>query len=508
MIGKRKERINIVYSLFLHYLSLKLTNTPRMKKIYFAQALVIFLFIQISVALNAQNCWSPVGQGVGQSSADALAIMTPFNGSLIAGGHFAKVGSVTANNIASWNGTTWTPLGTGINELPVGNYYYDVVALAVYNNELYAAGSFDTAGNMPANNIAKWNGASWAPVGGGVKGYVVSGVDTAQARIDAMTVYNGELYVAGNFYSAGGVVVNNIAKWNGSNWSAVGTGIGTNSGNTLTALTTWNGLLYAGGHFSHAGSLPATNIASWNGSTWAALGAGLEPDTVFGIGVKAFTVYNGGLYTGASHLDQSYNEVFSISKWNGTSWSDFLGGPDTGVYYTGNLLSLYPFNGDLIAEGTFANIANVSNAGGIALWNGNTWTAFGSNNDSAGYMTATTYNAHLYVGGIFGSIGGINALNGAEYTCATEDGVEQISAGTKMHIYPNPTGGLINVSMESITAGSWLQIYGLHGERVLQVKLVNGKNEIDLTGASKGAYLYRIAGESGESFGAGTFIVQ
>ncbi len=45
-----------------------------------------------------------------------------------------------------------------------------------------------------------------------------------------MAVYNVELYVTGGFDSAGGIAVNNIAKWNGSSWSAVGTGLNQGGG--------------------------------------------------------------------------------------------------------------------------------------------------------------------------------------------------------------------------------------------------------------------------------------
>jgi hypothetical protein len=58
-------------------------------------------------------------------------------------------GNNPANNVARWNGNSWSPLGIGTNET--------VTALAVYNGELYAAGLFDTAGGIPVNKIARWN---------------------------------------------------------------------------------------------------------------------------------------------------------------------------------------------------------------------------------------------------------------------------------------------------------------------------------------------------------------
>ena len=91
----------------------------------------------------------------------------------------------------------------------------------MYNGELYAAGYFDFA-DGPANNIVKWNGTNWSAVG--------TGIDYAWAEnwVYALIVYNGELYAGGHFMSAGGNQVNNIAKWNGTEWSAVGTRLGSN----------------------------------------------------------------------------------------------------------------------------------------------------------------------------------------------------------------------------------------------------------------------------------------
>ena len=40
------------------------------------------------------------------------------------------------------------------------------------------------------------------------------------------------------------------------------------------------GNLYVGGDFTVAGDVPANNIAKWNGSSWSALGSGMN--TVFG----------------------------------------------------------------------------------------------------------------------------------------------------------------------------------------------------------------------------------
>ena len=61
-----------------------------------------------------------------------------------------------------------------------------------------------------------------------------------------------DLYAGGYFATAGGVTVNSIAKWNGSSWSALGSGIDTYWG-YVNALAVSGTDLYAGGPFHHGG---------------------------------------------------------------------------------------------------------------------------------------------------------------------------------------------------------------------------------------------------------------
>lgn len=60
----------------------------------------------------------------------------------------------------------------------------------------------------------------------------------------------GDLYAGGYFTTAGGVVANNIARWDGISWSALGSGI---NDNVYTLTVDGAGNLYAGGYFTTAG---------------------------------------------------------------------------------------------------------------------------------------------------------------------------------------------------------------------------------------------------------------
>ena len=78
---------------------------------------------------------------------------------------FTIAGDIIANDIAQWNGSSWSALGSGVSGL--NGFVY---ALAVSGSTLYAGGDFTTAGGNAANYIAQWNGSSWSALGSGMNG--------------------------------------------------------------------------------------------------------------------------------------------------------------------------------------------------------------------------------------------------------------------------------------------------------------------------------------------------
>jgi hypothetical protein len=153
----------------------------------------------------------------------------------------------------------------------------EVDALEVYDDgtgrALYVGGDFATAGGVAANDIAKWDGASWSALGSGMSGGFFS------TSVFALTVFDDgsgpALYAGGAFNTAGGVGANSIAKWNGTTWSALGSGLDS----SVRALVKFDDgsqpAPYAGGEFTSAGSVPANHIATWGCSAWTNLGFAL-----------------------------------------------------------------------------------------------------------------------------------------------------------------------------------------------------------------------------------------
>jgi hypothetical protein len=176
---------------------------------------------------------------------------------------------------------------------------------------IYAGGDFISAGGVAASNIAKWDGASWTPVGSGT-------FDIVSALVAFDDGSGSALYAGGFFTIAGGVAANHIAKWDGVSWAPVGTGLDGDV-RALAVFDDGSGpALYAGGAFTTAGGVAAKYVARWDGTSWAPLGAGTNSE------VRALAVFNDR--TGpALHVGGSFSSVPD----SGDSYLAKWGCPDT-----------------------------------------------------------------------------------------------------------------------------------------------------------------------------------
>lgn len=164
-------------------------------------------------APTASN-WSALGNGV-NNLVVALAVI---GGDVYVGGAFSEVcgnaacdsGNTRVNGIAKWNDASWSKVGNGVDLF--------VTALAASGSDVYVTGFFTEvcgndacdSGNMISNNVAKWNGASWAKLGNGVGG------PGAAVAVSGSDVFVGGTFavVCGNATCQNGnITVNNAAKF-------------------------------------------------------------------------------------------------------------------------------------------------------------------------------------------------------------------------------------------------------------------------------------------------------
>ena len=178
-------------------------------------------------------------------------------GHLYVGGGFTAEANSAVKNIARWDGVSWSGLGEGVSG--------SVAALELGgDDDVYVAGNFDSAGGHRKPRTSP-NGmvTEWSPLAEGLNGRT-----RALAFGD-----NGSLYAGGDIDSAGVLAVNNIAKWDGIAWSSLGEGIeGDLFENVYALALDANDNLFVGGEFETAGGNPAKNIAMWDGTSWSQVG--------------------------------------------------------------------------------------------------------------------------------------------------------------------------------------------------------------------------------------------
>ena len=273
---------------------------------------------------NGSN-WMNVGGGL-NNSVHSLCV---YNGELYAGGYFVLAGGDSAYHIAKWNGTSWSPVGSGTNG--------PVVAMIVYNNELFVGGDFSEAGGQPALNIARWNGSTWSAIGNGMDNTVT-----------AFAADQNNLFAGGWFTLADTVAAFQVARWDGIRWNALGSGLwGGYMGWGVQTLAIHNGKLYAGGEFEYAGSVPVSNIACWNGTEWSGLGTGTDHFTYSIISADSI-LYVGGIF---SAVNQNIT-ANRIAKWSDTCMAapgqpGSITGNNNICQYTSQTYSIPPVNGAL-----------------------------------------------------------------------------------------------------------------------------------------------------------------
>ena len=132
--------------------------------------------------------WWALGAGF-TNTVNALAIQ---NGILNAGDAFTNSGGTTLRRIAQWDGSSWSAVGAGFTNGSVS-------ALAARQTALYAGGSFTNTGGLEVTRIAKWAGGQWFPLGSGVS----NTVSPTSSSVSGLAVQDDDVYLAGSFNRAG-----------------------------------------------------------------------------------------------------------------------------------------------------------------------------------------------------------------------------------------------------------------------------------------------------------------
>lgn len=401
----------------------------------------------VFTASGTVNNWFAFGAGLGPAGSEVRAVAdvdldgTGGGGAslIYAGGTFTGVGP----RIARFTGGAWAALAGGGVDAPVNAIYgWDNDGNPANGVLLVVGGEFQNAGGASANRIATWDGSAWGTLGAGA-GNGLDGPVRAIAAFDE----DGSgpnppvLYIGGRFTSSvSGVLLNNVARWNGTAFLPLGTNpnVGVKPANTasVNSIAVFDPdlstgplptMVFLGGTFTSAGNnLTANRIVRFNPATGAVPGFSATDATgITGTAVNALTVWD----------------------------ADGPGGTQ---------------RAQLVAAGDFTAAGAVT-AGSIARYGleaGNsipTWRTIASGNTDAPIRALTSFDhdgtgpgvGALVAGGDFITINGTSAVRAAIFN-ATTGTWSGLSTGTDLPVlaFPqNPASSPTGVPITRLAAG-------------------------------------------------------
>ena len=302
----------------------------------------------------------------------------------------------------AWNGQMWLAGGSGTNYLA---YSYNGINWTGLNYPIFNSNGSDTVYSVAYSNIRQSNlylpMARTLALGQGTSTIAFSYAGTNNIVYDVSSTWVGAFTHLGlptnTLFSTA-----NAAAWNGYQWIAMGTTVGSlSTGNTI-AVSTVNKIGYnqvsstnvgtnsiggAGNVWTGLGNYifsVSGNGVGWNGNVWVACGQGgntlaYSPNgfSWFGLGTRIF--------------QSACNSV----TWNGTYWLATGYGPGT----NGNTLACS--QDGVVWTGLGNNTFNTQAI--TAVWSGTMWVAVGKTGNTMAISYDTSGNTWIGLGNIPGT---------------------------------------------------------------------------------------------------------
>lgn len=331
------------------------------------------------------SSWSPLGEGLGTPGLQLTSMLVLPGGDLVVSGPFTSAGGREASRIARWDGARWSPLGAGLSD--------PASAMAILpSGVVLVGGPFSRAGGRQARLVATWDGREWSAPDPGPFG------DQLRSVMGVAAGPGGAMIVAGLFEPRSGPAACRVQRLE-AGWRPMG---GAFSGTIEELCTLEDGRLAAAGPFTAVGADPIARYAVWDGQAWG------SPDSPppGGAGrreVDGRTV----VATGASPDGRTAAE--GLALWETGAWAPIMPGlgqphpPD--VFETSGLFRLAAAaDGALFGSGVVA-------AGGAAVgsrvlrWDGARWASLGGGPERGWACLAVMPDGGVVAGGAFESLG-------------------------------------------------------------------------------------------------------
>lgn len=418
-----------------------------------------------------------VGNGVNGRVNELLVDKT--GEKLFVGGEFDKVNgtAITAGHVAYVTEAdgeyTWHTLGSGVNG--------PVYAMAEYDDVLFVAGNFDSAGGEMVNNIAIWTGSEWNHAG------------CLYGTVYDLIVFKGELYAAGEFDACASLNDVNFARWNGTLWVQI-PGL---SGHINTMKAMGEDLLL-GGNFLY--NQKSENVIKWNPDDhFRPFGNSVSNE------VRDFEIFNDTVYA-ACKWTNAQDSGSLLQRLSDDSWEPLF---SSTFAYLGSVNNTRSFN-TLIPDPPNLMIGGAFTYTGLMYMGTNTISLSSERLSSGKWFEVDNevnkmvwFKDELYAGGNFKyslSFSGNPAilLNGLAKRMKKTTHIKDRPQYRTFNIYPNPATSFSALTIENDFEASLLLISDVSGRQVTQIPLINrAKQQVMIPDLRSGLYLAEVLNNMG-----------
>lgn len=355
--------------------------------------------------------WDPLAnQPIGE-----ITDMVVHDGKLVIAGAFTQIGATLTTRIAQFDGTNWTPIGSGFPELPT--------SVGTLNGELYAGGSiynvngsipwmkrfkdgaWSNIQNVPAEPVSMttiddrmyvvmrnefgpvykpdligvWDGAGWEHQS-----------QLLDHKVSGIIEHDGDVVVGGYFAQVQNEWASGMAKMSGAQLTPYSAPEIINRAVSIRAGASKGGDLIVGGSFIRRGDRLLANIALWDGNDLYALGDGFANE------VHHIVVYDEQIVAANEFVSPNQYPASTMASWDGISWNIL---PDL---FSNKPEKLFSHDGYIYVGGLiFGQNPNRY----LTRWNGTSWDwSLGIPDDMV--RGIAVHEGALFVGGDFKNIGG------------------------------------------------------------------------------------------------------
>jgi len=349
-------------------------------------------------------------------------------------------------------------------------------------------------------HIAKFNGTNWQVVGGGLGNF--------SSAVYDMDFHCDDLYVCGQFKTAGADTVNNVVKWNGSAWQALGNGLTHDTTATPYAfsMALQNNTLWIGGNFAWAGGKRADKISGYaiegvpSVEITSVTSSGCTGDTL----LFQATGYNLGTnptyqwLANNNPIGNNSSTLQSSTLTNGTVLTLMIvtdptcGNGDT-IYSQPIILQLTPLQTPLINQAN--NNYTITNPDALATY---TWQIDNSGTwgNIIPTVTGNSYNAIN---------AGLYRVRGEKGSCTRysqtmgSTSVNEFAYDLNLQILPNPAHDQLTIQSSALIQS--LELSDATGKVIFTNSKISEVNPtINLNGISPGIYLIKIIDQNKNTY--------